>query len=74
MKISHEFEVLSRGVLPWLGQKTAQDLVGTVIASRGEYDVTIRQWVAAEFRRQAGLPGHEGVKDKLLKMAAMMEP
>ena len=74
MTISHEFEVLSCGVLTWLGRKTAQDLVGTVTASRAEYDVTIRKWVAAEFRRQAELPGHEGVKDKLLKMAAMMEP
>jgi hypothetical protein len=72
MTISHEFEVLSCGVLTWLGQKTAQD--GTATASRGEYDLTIRKWVAAEFRRQAALPGHEGVKDKLLKMAAMMEP
>jgi hypothetical protein len=74
MRISHEFEVLSLGVLPWLGQKKAKDLIGTVIASRAEYEVTIRKWVAAEFRRQAELPGHEGVKDKLLKMAAMMEP
>jgi hypothetical protein len=35
---------------------------------------TIRKAAAAEFRRQAALPGHEGVKDRLLQMAEMTDP
>jgi hypothetical protein len=34
----------------------------------------IRRAAAAEFRRQAELPGHEAVKDRLRKMAEMTEP
>jgi hypothetical protein len=63
-----------QNVVPWLSQKTAHELVEAIIAPRGEYEDTIRKSVAAELRRQAELPGHEAVKDRLLQMAVMTEP